>query len=86
VTGRSLGYRVILVRVGEPRAALHEPREPSGHLRTESSEVVSPEAIDSYHDDEGGAARRRGLRICDCRNDPSGSYNCGAKMSEHAPI
>jgi len=55
VPGRGLRYRVVVVGVGEPRAAC-QPGEPPRQLRLEALDVVAAELIDGDQDDQ-----RRGL-------------------------
>jgi hypothetical protein len=47
-----LGDRVIVMRVGEPRAAKSNARQTPGELRTESIEVVRSELVGRYEQNE----------------------------------
>ena len=42
MSGRRLGDRMIVVRVGEPDAATSEPRETTLELRAEAVQIVAP--------------------------------------------
>ena len=59
---RRLGDRVVLVRVGEHGAALHQPREAAGELATEPREVVGAELVDRHqHHQRGPRGGARGI-------------------------
>ena len=68
MTGRGLRYRVILVRVREPRAASCQPRESAGELRTELVEVACAEAVDGDEDDERGSLSGGGCGLLRLQN------------------
>jgi hypothetical protein len=52
VTGCGLGNGVVLVGVGEPRAAFRESRESAGELRSELVEIAGAKSVDRDENDE----------------------------------
>ena len=84
MTRGCFSYSMILMSVGEPSATLGEAGQPSGKLRAESGQVVTPKPVDSDHHYEGGVLRSGSLGGCEfAAKSERGKQKKG---SRHTPI